>query len=112
MNFIIEAAEEARAAGTDVEFSYGSASNPNGTTAVSSRVGLINGPLFPALPGDVGPPDLNANLNAIPDSGIPCTLREEKVLTQWPQGVVVVKGDGSTMLITANNSAVDKNGMF
>ena len=42
-----------------------------------------------------------------PDNGVPCMVRESTVLTQWPEGLVVVQGDGSTITITEENSAID-----
>jgi hypothetical protein len=47
---IIDAAEAARDAGVDVRFSYGKSASPNGTSAVSSELGVINGVLLPQLP--------------------------------------------------------------
>jgi hypothetical protein len=43
---------------------------------------------------------------SVPDNGVPCMVREDKVLKMWPQGVVVVRGDGSTMRITADNTLI------
>lgn len=48
--FILDAAEAARDAAVDVRFSYGKEANPNGTSAVSSELGIITGVLFPKLP--------------------------------------------------------------
>ena len=41
-----------------------------------------------------------------PDNGVPCLVRNETVLREWPQGVVV-GGDGSSVTITQENSAID-----
>ena len=43
---VVTAAESARDAASDVRFAYGPSANPNGTSAVSSKVGMISEILF------------------------------------------------------------------
>jgi hypothetical protein len=47
-----------------------------------------------------------------PDNGVPCMVREDTVLKEWPEGVVVVRGDGSSMTVTADNARVQASGAW
>lgn len=114
---VVTAAESARDAASDVRFAYGPSANPNGTSAVSSKVGMISEILFPMLPSGTIPnldPAVNAdayflkyNRSAVAENGVPCIVRNDTVLKEWPQGAVVVRGDGSSMTVTEDNSAID-----
>ena len=93
---VIEAAEAAQEAGQDIHYAYGKAVNPEGTTAESSNLGVINGLLINVIPD---------NETQVTDHGIPCILREASTLEELPVGVVVVGADGSATLVTEENAA-------
>lgn len=89
---VIEQAEAAQIARADIKFAYGSQANPNGATAASSELGVINGILIPSLPSSSSA----AQTLQPPDNGVPCMLRETVVLKELPEGVVVVNEYGAT----------------
>jgi hypothetical protein len=53
MQVVIAAAEAARDAMVDIRFAYGKDANPNGTSAVSSELGIITRVILPRLPGRI-----------------------------------------------------------